>query len=386
MRSFRWALLSLLCLGIPSIGLARPQNTAFESSAAVPVQDAEDLVRARTQALHDALLRAMEQAVAQVAPEARSRLYLLQSRVRDYVTTYRVIEEGEQAGQFQIRVEVQFDLPRLLHDLQADAERSAAAKAQAAKPLLSVCTPIALPVALAAVSAARTAFGEQLEAAESLSAPACMQRLRDAESGRSSGTVLLAFFPDSNPQSAEIRGTLPPRSGALVHSEWKLFSANGAPLRETGEATAFADNAENAIAEAQRLSAVSSLRRLLERPGGLVHGAQGVTLSLEGISSYATYTHLIGMLIALPGVLRVEPRRFTSASGAEPGQVQVLLHTAASAETIGAALGRAPLSSLRLQVVPSGPNALRVICVASSALPTAADDNTPEAAMSGSTP
>lgn len=371
---------------------ARAQAPSFAASAAVPVQ--EDLVKARAQALSDALGRALEQAVAQVAPEARSRVYLVLGRARDYVTTYRVLEEGELAGQFQIRLEVQFDLSRLLRDLQSDKSRPAPAQSA---PLL-VCTPSDAAPAQAALSAARGLLGEQGVTTESLPAAACAERLK-------SGAALLALVFDENPQSAEIRGTQPARFGAQARAEWRLSRGSGEPLRESGEGTMFLDSAAGAVAEAQRVAALTALRQLVKRPGagllGMSRGAAGVTLTLEGAFSYGSYQQLMKAMAALPGVSRVEPRRFFSqpATASPPGnpaetpaapveerQVQVMLHTAATAETIGAALGRAPLGGLRLQVAPLGPSELRVICVAATNVPTATDENQAEPVEAGGTP
>jgi hypothetical protein len=374
--------------------LARAQAPSFEASAAVPVQ--EDLVRARAQAISDALGRALEQAVAQVAPEARSRVYLVLGRARDYVTTYRVLEEGEVAGQFQIRLEVQFDLSRLLRELQSDKSRPV----KAPSATIVVCTPSDSPSAQAALLAARGLLDEQGAASSSLPAAACADQLK-------SGAALLALVLDDNPQSVEIRGTQPARFGALARAEWRLVRGGSEPLRETGEGTIFLESAASAVAEAQRVAALSGLRQLLKRSGaglsGLSRGAAGVLLTLEGVGSYGNYQQLVKAMAALPGVSRVEPRRFFSqpaaanpATGSEPPapsapsaeerQVQVLLHTAASAETIGAAIGRAPLGGLRLQVAPLGPAELRVICTAASNVPSATDENPAEPVEAGGAP
>lgn len=382
--------LEILCV-TPS---AQAQTPSFSATAAVPVQ--EDLVKARAQALSDALGRALEQAVAQVAPEARSRVYLVLGRARDYVTTYRVLEEGELAGQFQIRLEVQFDLSRLLRDLQSDKSRPAPAQSA---PLV-VCTPSDAAPAQAALSAARGLLGEQGANTESLPAAACADRLK-------SGAALLALVFDENPQSAEIRGTQPARFGAQARAEWRLLRGSGEPLRESGEGTMFLDSAASAIAEAQRVAALTALRQLIKRPGaglvGLSRGAAGVLLTLEGVGGYGNYQQLMKAMVALPGVSRVEPRRFFTqpaaaspapasadqtpvAAPAEERQVQVMLHTSATAETIGAALGRTPLGGLRLQVAPLGPSELRVICTAASNVPTAADEPPTEPVETGGTP
>lgn len=377
MKRFRkiravWA--SPLCL-VLLLGRAWAQAPSFEASAAVTVQVQEDLVRARAQALSDALGRALEQAVAQVAPEARSRVYLVQSRARDYVTTYRVLDEGEQAGQFQVRVDVQFDLPRLLHDLQAAPTRPSQTQST-----LTVCSAAGAAEAQAAVAAARAQLAERLGTVETLDAAGCAERLRTQPAS------LLVLVPDASPHSEEIRGTNPTRFGAVAHAEWQLYRGGGSEaVKELGEGTVFLDTAGAALIEAQRQAAQVGLGRLMARPGALPHGAAGVLLTLEGVGSFGNYQQLLKALGALPGVTRVEPRRFVAAGG-EESKVQVLIQTGATAETLGAALGRAPLGGMRLQVAPIGPTELRVIVAASGALPSATDEALPEAQEPERTP
>ena len=134
-----WALALLLLTAPITAAHGQPQGSgpSFAVSAQVPVQD--DAARARARALLEAMNQALEQAVTQAAPEARGRLYLLAARARDYITTYRVLEEGESGGQFLLRLEAQVDLPRLLHDLQGTLPASRQASARRAALLLCAC-------------------------------------------------------------------------------------------------------------------------------------------------------------------------------------------------------------------------------------------------------
>ena len=64
--------------------------------------------------------------------------------------------------------------------------------------------------------------------------------------------------------------------------------------------------------------------------------------------------------------------------------IQELVHTTASPEALGAALGRTPLSGLHLQVVPQAVGELKVVCAPGGALPA---EGLPEApAAEGSEP
>src|SRR6201999_586560 len=121
----------------------------------------------------------------------------------------------------------------------------------------------------------------------------------------------------------EIRGTSPPRFGALARIEWQLYVQNSSPLIESGDATVFLDSADAALAEAQRMAALSGLSRLLQRPGALRRATPGVLLNLESVGSYSNYQQLWKALWALPGVSKVEPQRFLlPAGGAAEEQVR----------------------------------------------------------------
>jgi hypothetical protein len=242
-----------------------------------------------------------------------------------------------------------------------------------------VCSPSTGFAAQAAVAAARTLLDQRIGATESLAAVACAERLQQQATGANPASPLLILQPDANLRSEPIRGTQPPRVGAVAQAEWLFYpqapAAAAGPLRESGQATIFLDSAESAQSEAQRQAALAGIQRLLERPGLLGRVAAGVRLRIEGVGSYANYQQLLRTLGALPGVGRVEPRRFLLPPPAGPAafeepQVEVLLHTATAAESIGAALGRTPLTGLRLQVAPLGTGELRIICVPESLLPS----------------
>ena len=67
--------------------------------------------------------RALERAVLQVAPEARGRLYVVSGRARQYITSLRVLSEGESGGQLQVRISAQVDVPRLLREIPRSMTR-----------------------------------------------------------------------------------------------------------------------------------------------------------------------------------------------------------------------------------------------------------------------
>src|SRR5438552_2923841 len=105
---------------------ARAQEPAFEALGQVTVVSG-DRVRARERALDDALRQAVEQAVSTVlepsqlvarSSELRLRIY---PKARAYVDNYRILDEGETSGVFQVHVSAQVATGRLARDLAAPA-------------------------------------------------------------------------------------------------------------------------------------------------------------------------------------------------------------------------------------------------------------------------
>ena len=380
------ALAVWLGAGAVAYGQAPGTGPSFAVSVQVPTQD--DAARARSRALLDAMGQVLEQAVTQAAPEARGRLYLLSSRARDYIKTYRVLEEGESGGQFALRLEAQVDLPRLLRDLQGSVPATRQALSRRGAVLLCATPSVpglgrAEPEAVAAtlIDQARALLTERGETVELLTPALCTPASAGLNpSGLSSGPVHALFLLtlDGNTRVDEVRGTLPRRFGALGHASWRVLrlgavtAGSDASVTETSEIPAFAETAEAAVQAAQQTAAATALGRLLKRPGVLPYSGSSVLVSILGAGSYANYQQLLRVLGALPGVTRAEPRRFLPAPSAAPGDdlIQVAVSTTSSPEARGAALGRTPLSGLRLQIVPQGPGELRVLCAPGSALPT----------------
>jgi hypothetical protein len=267
-RPVRGGLLAVLLggalLALP--GLGRAQLFTVETSAQAPVQD--DLSKARARALGEAMSQALEQAVAQAAPEARGRLYLLTARARDYVPTYRVISEGEEAGSFRVRIEAQVDTPRLLRDLQGAAPKRGAAGRRPLQLCVRAAAPEpgAQPDLQAALRQAAELLGERGETIETAVAAHC--QIPVASSGARARLVLSA----GPAQTSELRGTQPRLVGAQRAIEWNLERPGDTaaePIRERAESTAFAESAEAAQLAATQQAAQQALRRLCQRPGVL---------------------------------------------------------------------------------------------------------------------
>ena len=365
------AALALVSLDGATLAPAHAQPTMFTGAALVPLQGESDVVKARSLALTEALARAVEQAVAEVMPEARSRVYLVSGRARDFVTTYRVLQEGEVAGQFQLRIEAQLDLPRLQRELLGTAG------AAASPSTLYLCSAQTTEAARSALDAARTQLLESSGAVEILPAEQCT----DAPDLRAlRGAVALLSLSASTSTPEPIRGTQPAQYGAQGRSEWRLLRIGHEPLTESAEAAGFGPDPTAAAAESQRHAARTGLNHILVRSGPLQRRSERVLVRVENLGSFRAYQQVARVLSSLPGVTRVEPHRFyipASGTGTEDSVAQLLLSTSTSVETLGATLGRTPIPGLRLQVVPVHASELRVVCVASDALPSATQPSEP---------
>src|SRR5438067_11585922 len=100
----------LIAILVAAPALLLAQEPMFEALGQAPVV-AGDRVRARDRALDEALRQAVEQATATVldpgelvarASDLRLRIY---PKAKNYVTTYRILDEGEQQpGLFQVHL------------------------------------------------------------------------------------------------------------------------------------------------------------------------------------------------------------------------------------------------------------------------------------------
>ncbi len=352
----------LLCAALlASAGLARGDEPGFEGSGSAPVGD--DVVRARERSLKDAMQRVLEQAVAQAAPEARGRLYQVSARAREYVTTYRMVDESEADGQFRVRIQAQVDLPRLLRDLQVPAGVQKAAP----RSLILLCADSqADPEGPGLLRAALAPYGPVLPGA----CPALDNAAEVTQAMVAAGAqvaVVERIVPGG--PAGEVRGTQPSLYGAAATARLSLYRSAGPPAEESRESFGFAESETGAQVAARRSASQGALVGLLPRlwPPGGGEATSGVAVTVEGIAGYGDYQRLIKVFGALPGVGRVAPRGF--GAGLKGLRAEVFLETPTPASTLGASLGRTPIPGLRLQVVPESPGKLRVLVAPEDVLP-----------------
>jgi hypothetical protein len=344
-------------------GRAFSQEMQIEAAVQVALQD--DAAKTRSQALSDAMTQALEQSVEQAAPELRGRLYLVSARAREFVKSYRVIEDSEQDGRLSLKIAAQVDVARLVRELQAALPKT---RRTDGRPKILLC---------ARVTGAETAALGLLTAA----ADVLQQRDQPTEIGKSENCTDSAVASWPGPRLlfdgslvtkvAEVRGTSPLLWSALLRGSWQYVTdGSSPPLSEAGEGVGFAEQPDAALAQAVTQLGRPLLLRLAERQGLFGRPGGGVLLMASGLRSPSVMNKLWKALLALPGVARIEPRRFLlSESGDE--LVHFQLTTTTPAETLGTALYRTPIAGLRVQVTPVGPSTLRLECISAQELPSA---------------
>ncbi len=340
---------------------AGAQELQVETAAQVAQTD--DAKKTRSQALSDAMNQALAQAVEQSAPELLGRLYLVTPRAREFVTSYRVVEETEADGRLSLKIVSQVDVARLLRELNAALPKP---KRTDGKPPVLLCVKLSGAPSLEEklVTEARELLSQNAQPVEVGSPERCAKD--------SAWTGLRISFDGSlQAPVGEVRGTMPRLWSAHVRGVWQLVvDPNTPPQTETSDGVAFAERGDTALGQAVGQVGRPLLGKLAERTGLFGRPGGGVLLVATGLRSVTVMNKLWKALLALPGVSRVEPRRIVlSESGDE--QVHFQLYTQTSTETLGTALYRTPVAGLRVQVVPLSRSALRLDCVPAQDLPSA---------------
>lgn len=365
--------LSRCCQGISTaltmglLGFASPaaaQEMQIESSVQVAMQ--EDATKTRNQALAEAMRQALDLAVEQAAPEVRGRTYLLGARARDFVSSYRIVEESELDGRLVLKIMAQVDVAQVLKELQAGLPKS---KRGDGRAKVLVCVQLTGADALASVLA--TDAKDLLTQRGQLVELGTMDQCRATSSWAG---PRLGFVGNVAAPQVEVRGTSPRLWSAQLKGAWQYVpDASAAPQTEAGEGSGFAEKPEAALGLAVAQLGRPLLGKLADRSGLLGRVGGGVLLLTTGLRTPQVMNKLWKALAALPGVTRVEPRRIVLADGGDE-QVHFQLTTTATTETLGAALYRTPIAGLRVQVVPLGPSMLRLDCVSAQDLPSASPE------------
>lgn len=345
--------LAIVFVVVPSVVAA--QEPMFEALGQAPIV-AGDRVRARERAFDEALRQAVEQATATVlepselvarASDLKLRIY---PRAKAYVTTYRVLDEGEQPpGTFQVHLSAAVATGRLARDL---AQSSTATTVPSSRKRAVVCASVAGDGVDAPVAAEKAL--REIVAVRSVDAMPGPQPCdpSSAASVARSGTAQAALVADVQlAPGGEIRGT--DFVGVSARASVKLVEPDGrVSAAGDGERGGYATTPADAATAAARAAVVEAARAvepaLAQRWSSTSGPAGGVTVRVTGVSRWADYQALTRALAALPGVAAVEPRRFVR------GEIDLLVHTATAASQLAAHLLRVPPAGLRLAVKSSG--------------------------------
>jgi hypothetical protein len=332
-------------------GAAAAQEPAFEALGQVTVVGG-DRVRARDRALDDALRQAVEQAAATVldpsqlvarSSELRLRIY---PKARSYVSNYRILDEGETSGVFQVHVSATVSTGRLARDLAAPAPSPTVSKQLRA----IVCSH---GVVERVAKDALTARGVEIVAAP----PACNEDTT-AKAAQAAGAQGAIVGSDEIAPEGGIRGT--ELTAARAKVTLKLLEPAGRVAADGSAEKMAYDRTPEGAADAAARAAATEVTRTLQPdvakhwPTAAEAVSGGVLVSVSRIKRYADYAALASALSSLPGVAGVAPQRFAR------GEVDLLVRTAQAAPQLGAALDRSPPAGLRFRSTADGEQALRV--------------------------
>jgi hypothetical protein len=345
--------LVILLLAAPALVAA--QEPMFEALGQAPIV-AGDRVRARDRALDEALRQAVEQATATVlepselvarASDLKLRIY---PKAKTYITTYRILDEGEQPpGTFQVHLSASVMTARLARDLSTSTTSTGAVGPSARKSRAVVCAnvqgdgvdaPVAAEKALREIVVARNV--EPMPGPQPCDPPSVASVLK-------SGTAQAALTADVQvTPGGEIRGTT--FVGAGARATVKLVEPDGR-VSATGDAErgGYAPSAGDAATAAARAAVVEAARTidpaLAQRwAGGDAGPSGGVTVRVRGVERWAEYQALTRALASLPGVAGVEPRRFVR------GEIDLVVHTASAASQLAGHLTRVPPAGIHVGV------------------------------------
>jgi hypothetical protein len=331
------------------VGLAAAQEPAFESLGQAPVV-AGDRVRARERALDEAMRQAVEQAAGTVlspdelvarASDLKLRVY---PKARQYVTTYRILDEGEATpGTFQVHLSAQVATGKLARDLQTPSPMTGLPRLRERLRAV-VCAQAGEP---ATVAAAEKAIKDVLAArnVEPIAPPSCGDAEAALAAKQSGAQGAVTAMVDARPDGP-IRGTA--LSGAHARTRVHLLEPDGRVSAEAElERDAYGPDGARAAGDAAREAIAEAMARLqpsLAKLWAPVGPSTGVVVRLTGVQHFADYQLVVRALQSLPGVAAVEPRRFAR------GQVDLLVKTASPAQQLAAGLNRVPPQGVRIRV------------------------------------
>jgi hypothetical protein len=314
-------------VGTPGLRIVAGQSTIIGGNGA----------GARERALEEAFRQAVDQSLAEVldaatrAGQARA-IKAVEARARTYVRRYRALEEGEVAGAYALKLEVEVDEAALRRALEAGAPSPAAATPPPVVPGLLLVSSGA-PEATALVSAALVSAGARAEVA----APA-VKDVAEAQRAAARATLpQVAFVSAQASSEGPVRGTGSVSVSCRIAA--RVVSApSGLALGEPDAAPrAFAADDARARAECLGRAASELAARLVSGGGAAPAGGdlRAITVEADVVEPGAVVA-LLKDVRAVGSVSLAELRRV------EPGHTEIRARTRAAAPALAAALSRDP--------------------------------------------
>jgi hypothetical protein len=308
---------------------------------------------ARDRALDEAFRLAVDQALAEMldaptrAAQARA-LKGLEARARTYVRRYRALEEGETAGAYAVKLEVEVDEPALRRATERLGVGPPAAPAVAPGLLVVAgAAPEAAPLLLAALAS----LGVRAQAADSTVTEATAV----AAATRATLTEV-AFVTAESRAEGSIRGTSKVADACRLVAR-VVGAPAGRPIAEHSvPARAFADDDEAARAQCYAHAAGELAARLVPEGGAAVGPAgdlRTVTVDADVVEPAAVVA-LLKDVRSVGSVSSAEVRKIA------PGHAEIRARTRSSASALAPALARDATGALALSNVTVAGDVIRM--------------------------
>jgi hypothetical protein len=324
-------------VGQPGLRIVTGQSTVVGGNSA----------GARERALDEAFRQGIDQSLAELldaptrAAQAKA-IKALGAKARTYVRRYRALEEGEAAGLYTVKLEVEVDEPALRRAVERwGAPAGVAAPVAAPAPGLLLVAPgiTEAPLLLAALVAqgARAQLAEPAAAAPSSALAAAVR----------ASLPQVAYVTAEARDEGSVRGTA--KVGASCRLTARVVSAPaGLPVAEHAAApVAFAD--DEAAARTQCLAqAAAELATRLVPAGAASHAAGG---DLRAVTIEADVVEPAAVVALLRNVRAVGSVSSAELRHVSPGKAEIRARTRSLAQALAPALARDAAQALMVSNV-----------------------------------
>jgi hypothetical protein len=313
-------------VGVPGLRIVTGQSTVVGGNSA----------GARERALDEAFRQGIDQSLAELldaptrAAQAKA-IKALGAKARTYVRRYRALEEGEAAGLYTVKLEVEVDEPALRRAVERwGAPAGVASPVAAPAPGLLLVAPsseVAAPLLAALVAqGARAQLAEPAAAAPSAALAAAVR----------ASLPQVAFVTSESRDEGLVRGTA--KIGASCRVSARVVSTPaGLPVAEHASSpVAFGD--DEAAARAQCFGqAAAELATRLAPAGAAAHVAGG---DLRAVTIEADVVEPAAVVALLRNVRAVGSVSSAELRHVSPGKAEIRTRTRGLAQALAPALAR----------------------------------------------